>query len=753
MALLVTGVTSVIAWAFAQAPLPPGVDPGHWLAVSYSYVGLPTAPDPSDRPFFYAPLLFPILGLLVVATGSPPLAAGIVGVGLFAGYGFSLIPLARRYLASAPLQVALVGLGVGAGSTIQMLFWGGYPNLLGFILMNGALIFLLRFVRSQRDGDGAVFFGLTGLTYFAHDLTFAVLVAVIAVAGFYLLVLRRIEVRFLFRPIVLVGVLALVGVIGAYGELTSAYGIPHPSYFVANPAAWSIDEVGELFAPFGHAPVYLPAMGSVYLPPVPTAVLLASAPIVGLVALGLTRHRWPGALDTRLSVGTAWLAAALAVPGVGYLAHVDTDYTRFVYFLPLPFTLLVLLAIERAALPALLPVRRPVAPPRPGAVRRWTLTSVPGSGPAVTAGVVALVLLGVFVGVTGPAILHDEATGSDSVHGASFVAAMDWLRSHPGPGNVLTVQSAARWTEALTNRDAITVGPVWLLFDPAQITTTQEAYWALVSQYAVTNNAVALSYSGFATPVMSQAPMYTAYVEGVPFPIVRILPGSLVLNATGPNGDGACTPVNTGPPTPETGEANPAVAVTYGCALGTIAEVGTVLPDGSAQVTLTVAPVGGGTVRSLGFTLQEAPTESSTIHTDSTTAIALDGETLAWSTSGKVGQSPAPARLTTSIGFSEAPVPAAPDPLAAANSWTASFPNPNPSGGFSLVLTFVTPGASNPTAGLPPTISTQGFLDASSVQFLLWPNRSYGSVELTYYEATFGFHTAFSNADWVVLER
>src|SRR5262249_54379022 len=147
------------------------VDPGHWLSISYSYVGLPTAPDPTDRMLYYPPLMFPLLGFLVVATGNPLVAVDLFAVGLFVGYGLSVAYLARRYIRSGPLQVALVGLAIVSGTTIQMVFWGGYPNLLGFILMNIALVLLLRFVRSHESLDAAGFYTLLGLTYLAHDLS------------------------------------------------------------------------------------------------------------------------------------------------------------------------------------------------------------------------------------------------------------------------------------------------------------------------------------------------------------------------------------------------------------------------------------------------------------------------------------------------------------------------------------------------------------------------------------------------------
>ncbi|MFI5415536.1 MAG: hypothetical protein ACHQ16_07810, partial [Candidatus Lutacidiplasmatales archaeon] len=57
----------------------------------------------------------------------------------------------------------------------------------------------------------------------------------------------------------------------------------------------------------------------------------------------------------------------------------------------------------------------------------------------------------------------------------------------------------------------------------------------------------------------------------------------------------------------------------------------------------------------------------------------------------------------------------------------------------------------HPQVALPPLLSTPTYLSNHSIGFLLWPNQSYGSVELAYYEATFGFRVVFQNAEWVVL--
>ncbi|MCI4360434.1 MAG: hypothetical protein L3J91_01900 [Thermoplasmata archaeon] len=758
MFLLVAIASGIVAFAFTRSLIPPGVDPGHWLSISYAYVGLPTAPDPTDRVLFYAPLLFPLLGGLVLLTGSPLAAVDVLAVLLIAGYGLSTVLLARRFLASGPLQVALVGLTVFAGTTIQMLFWGGYPNLLGFILINFSMVALLRFVRTRATRDGAIFYALIGLTFFAHDLSFAVLMAALAVAVGYLLLFGKLPVSFLWARINLVGLIALGAIIEGYGVATARLGISHPSYLSANPTAYVIDEVGELFAPLAHAPVYLPTGPLVYLPPTPTALLLAVAPLAALGGLIAVREYAPSRFDSRLILSAGWFAAALAVPGAGYLAHVDTDYSRFLYFLPLPFTLLALVAIERGAMPQLAPQLAQALAPTPGTPPSAAPAPVPPRrrrirAPTIARVSVTVLLAFVLLFVTIPVALDNAAASTETAHDPAFLDAVHWIRASPSPGNVLTVQSAARWTEALSLRDATTVGPVWLLFDPFQIADAQEAYWALVSEGTVTNNHVALSYSGFATPVLSQAPMYSAYVEGVPFPVLRVLPGNLYLNASGPSSTQNYPLEGTSAPHLELpGASGGPVTITYQTQVGPVVETGVTLPDGSAGVRFLVSPTGGAVVHSIGVTLAPPPADSSVIATDTNVGVFTAGTTVEWNVSGKLGQYPTDVTVPTSVTFSEAPVVGAPVAIGAA-ALPLVFADPNGSAPFGLELRLASPGASNPTGELPPLLNTTDFLDAHAIHFLLWPNTVDGSVELAYYSATFGFRDVYQNSEWIVLER
>ena len=228
---------------------------------------------------------------------------------------------------------------------------------------------------------------------------------------------------------------------------------------------------------------------------------------------------------------------------------------------------------------------------------------------------VAAALAIVFLTVTAPLAFANEHAGTAIAHDQLFLNAANWLKASPDPGSVLTTSSAARWTEGLADRNAFDVGPVWLLFDPFQIADAQESYWALNSQSVLTNNQVALSFSGFAAPILSQAPVYTAYIEGVPFPVLRVVPSTLTVNATGITGDqtylldAATAPVLSAP-------VGPTETATYVSQGASLVELARVLPDGSAEITFTVTPVPGESVNYLGFSLAAPPSDSTTLATD-----------------------------------------------------------------------------------------------------------------------------------------
>ncbi|HEV2316118.1 MAG TPA: hypothetical protein VGV89_00890 [Thermoplasmata archaeon] len=788
MGAIVVVAVALLAYEYSKAALPPGVDPGHWLSVSYAYVGLPTSPDPGNQPFYYSPLMFPFLGTLVRLTGSPPAAATALALALMLGYGLTVMHLARRYVHLGWMQVTLVGLAMFSGTTFQMMFWGAYPNFLGFITFNETMIAFLLYLRTRRTRDGALLLVGACLTFLAHDLTFYVLIPVLVVSTIFLLLFGKLTVRFLLRPHNLVGAAILGGFVEGYGWVTSQFGISHPSYFYSNSSAYALDQVGEIFRPLGSAPDLFPSGTAVTLPPLLTTGLLLAIPLVLILTLLVLRNLRPRLLDTRLVIAAGWLSAVAAVPAVGYLARVETDYPRFLYFLPLPLALLLTLGIERTMLPMYLPQwfgsHRPTpppgalgaggyastsappatipAPPRgalgPGGTVTGPAPPLPRSRPPVAGGwltAAVVVLLGaMFLTVTVPVANRQEAFGTAGAHDPSFVAAMSWLDANPTAGNVLTDSSAARWAEALTDREAYTVGPVWLLFDPGQIALTEESYWALNSYVAITDGQSVLSYSGFNTSLFEQAPLYSGYLDGIPFPVFRVLPQSIVLNVSGPAGTGQFPAMQSVRPVLAVPAGNGSTAtITYTSPQAVVVEGGAVGPAGLARITFRIAPAAGVAVHGISFGIASPPGSAPELSRDRVGGIDYTGSALEWNVTGPLGQSPSPGEVNSTLTFSEPPSVQSTFANTTAVEWGASFADPNGTRPFTLGISVIAPGLSNPLSALPSPLPTPVFLGNHSIRFVLWPNTPYYQTQQNYLVSTFGFRPAYSNPEWAVLER
>src|SRR5580693_7560026 len=101
--VLAIGVAGILEWVISAAPVPPGGDPGQWISSSYPYIN---RPFPSQVIFFgYPPLLFPLLGLFVIAGGGP-IAAGQ----LFVAFGTILLGVSTYVFARSMLHRPLLAL-------------------------------------------------------------------------------------------------------------------------------------------------------------------------------------------------------------------------------------------------------------------------------------------------------------------------------------------------------------------------------------------------------------------------------------------------------------------------------------------------------------------------------------------------------------------------------------------------------------------------------------------------------------------
>jgi hypothetical protein len=755
--LVVVVAIATVEVAYRSSFIPPGGDSGHWVVTSYSFLGRAHPSDFTDQAFLYPPMTFVMLAPLVLLTNNP-LTTSVLAGGLFLFlYGATSIHLARRYVATPSAQLLFVGLAVLNGTTLQILFWGGFPNFLAFSFLNEGMVFLLAAYRRPGMWEWAGVGVFASLLYLTHDLSFIVFVGAAISSGFLVLVRARGDLSLFlnWRVALAAGIFAL-----AYGlnDLVSRLlGVSHPGYLFSNPATYVIDPIGLMFRPFYFAPAFFPSISAVVLSSSETiALLLGIAALLFLIAVGASLLR-PKAIALPLLIVIGWLLATLVIPAGGYLAHVDTDYPRFAYFFPLPVALGATLLGEwtvprwrdRSArsegAPRAAPA--PTRTPLPVKFRRSDL------GPAVG---VALVLAVLYVSVTLPAVIRAENGFVNPTHASDFVAAAEWIGKQPGSGAILTDSAAARWAEALSGRAAFSSGPTWLHFYTQQILDDNLAYWALSAHYVATDNHAALAYSGYNRSNLDAFPQYVAYLEGVPFPVLRLSESTLTVTYSTPRNASVTDTYSSAWGTPQFFLSPTAATLTARFVEQnfTLNETSTLEGNGTGTVQLYVLPSPGVQLHTLSFQLA-TPTVAALSGTLPLAGIGYSGSgarNFTWSVRGSVGALPGTTTLTTAGTFSMAPD--------VTRSYTSPAIHPThllvtfdtPASGVLLQLRLSAPGLSDPAITLPTTFDSHAFLAQNDIQFLLVQNTTQELSTASYFESEFGFALSFANPQWVVLE-
>ncbi|MCI4341912.1 MAG: hypothetical protein L3K11_06045 [Thermoplasmata archaeon] len=751
LVVLLTGLV-LLELLYSFAVVPPGVDPGHWITSGYGYVGKQVPPAiATGSPYLYPPLAPALIGVLYELTGSPVSTALVAGALLFTLFVLSCGLIAQRFLRFPPAQVGFVGAAAFCGTTLSMLFWGAYPNFLGFFFLGLTFVFTLELLRRPRVSVAFLLPATVAVLYLTHTLVFAVAIASVGAVGF--LILLTDGPRFLWTRIrnwgFVAGSVLLVGVVGGYSLALRAAHIVPPAYVGGNPAAYALDNVGQLFNPLGTAPAFFPAGDVVDLGPTAVAGLLLAAAGL-LVLLYLLFRRWrPSWIDHRFAVAIGALGAALALPAVGWLAHVSTDYSRFLYFIPTPALLLFVLAGERVILSR---TESPVAPsPAPQGIPRRHVYSRRALGLGYAGVAVLLVLL--LVNVTIPMALYQEQIDTGPAHSADFLSAAQWLAQDPTPGNVLTLQSSARWTEALTSRGAFDIGPTWLDFEAWQIVDAQEAYWALNSAYAVTDNAGVLSYTTPASPVLNQAPMYSIYSLGVPVPLLRLLLGGSSVSALQSNTTVVFPESAWGPETLLVNPANGNSSILFSNPAFNVSLSGALGQGSAAFVNLSVTGRNGTLVQSISLAIGSPPANVPLLGVGAVAGVSTTPTGFQWNTSKTLGPLPTPTAFATTAAFTPSPATEVVSGGPVGVSVQALFEPTLPSSALSVALHLSTPGSSNPGITLPPVLTTNNFLAQNDIRFLLTPSNPQYASNVQLFESAFGFTIAYSDSSWEVLQR
>jgi hypothetical protein len=396
-----------------------GPDGGNWLALSGALVGAQsTAASIVYPPGFLAMLV-------ALRTIAPPLTALTIAAALVSALPGLACFWLLRFLGCG--RLALVGLCASLiGFALEMLAWGGYPQLMGSGFVLGALAFQLGGYKTGRSAYFVVAGVLGGLTLLSHHLAGLQVIVCLGTFAAVALVAPRTQfvrrVRWTVLLFVVLGVTALPGASTYLGLLTRA----GPSAFNAN--GFDLPQIIE----------YLTNDG-------PVLWLAIAAAVPCALGVRLSQRAWD-------DVG-ALLALAVASVGLALFTYeLRTGYLALVLGL-VSFVIVGQWLISRGF---------------------PTLKLV--TGLAAGAFIFVVVLAGVY--------RFDRSVRFYSVLDPAFVEGFEWLNQHREPGDLAVVTPGGHrkwplgwWVQGLGRVPSyLDYDPRWLYFreekEQAQIART-----------------------------------------------------------------------------------------------------------------------------------------------------------------------------------------------------------------------------------------------------------------------------------------
>ena len=138
------------------------------------------------------------------------------------------------------------------------------------------------------------------------------------------------------------------------------------------------------------------------------------------------------------------------------------------------------------------------------------------------------------------------------------------------------------------------------------------------------------------------------------------------------------------------------------------------------------------------------------------TNVSVMGDRFDWNVSGTLGSLPGSYGVDTHGTLNPQPALFVVHPPIhpASQSWNATlaFDNSNAGNPFQVSLALETTGLSNPAVNLPTVLNTTQFLTSHDIHFLMLSNSAAFFSTTLYYEVEFGFHVAYTNSEWQILQ-
>ena len=179
-------------WSFlGQRMLPWWTDGGMWLKYAYGLLSYNT-PFWGEPPTVYPPLFTSLLAFTLLLLNDPALSIKIL-----AALVFSLRPLVAYYSSLLIFKSRITALATAISFIfppihVEMLGWGGYPNLLALSLIMLSFSLLVEWLRGKTSKPKIVILLLTSsLIAITHNLSLLVFLTSLALLSLGALVLKR----------------------------------------------------------------------------------------------------------------------------------------------------------------------------------------------------------------------------------------------------------------------------------------------------------------------------------------------------------------------------------------------------------------------------------------------------------------------------------------------------------------------------------------------------------------------------------
>ncbi|MEM2704482.1 MAG: DUF6541 family protein, partial [Candidatus Bathyarchaeia archaeon] len=283
--------------------LPVGDDPGNWLKRINAFGGN-TTPLWNENLLSYPPL-FHLLGVII----SFIIGDSVTGLKISALIVFFLIPISTGWLIykiSNSKEAVVIGSFLASFLPMhyEMIWWGAYPNLLGFALLPFAIYSLIRALDSGTTIRNIVYMILaTLLLTMTHHITSVTFAGIIGIVCIVLILIRYLSLRFLITAI------SSILIVVSYLAFLIKSG-----YLINNPTVVKADLYEKLLWSFKDQILLY--------------IFIVSS-IIGILAL-ITSWRYSAAI-----ILSAWIISPVLIASSQFLG-VNLDVGRLMLFLGIP---------------------------------------------------------------------------------------------------------------------------------------------------------------------------------------------------------------------------------------------------------------------------------------------------------------------------------------------------------------------------------------------------------------------------------